>query len=135
MTLQQPRSAEGLAADVAAVLEVVGEDVHGERRHADVDFVTVWTLLSRLGVQGPVGLFVSRQVGGGGVVFAALAACVPRLVAAADAGVQDLLLLLGDFKSAFLRASVGDEESFIGEAGIGGEDGRRGGEWGGAPLS
>lgn len=50
--------------------------MHRECGHADVDFVTVGTLLGQLAVQTPMGLLVPGQVGRGGVVFAALVARV-----------------------------------------------------------
>lgn len=37
VTLEQPRSTEGLAAHVTPVFEVVSEQVHAEGRHADVN--------------------------------------------------------------------------------------------------
>ena len=45
VTLQQPGAGEGLAAHGTLVFEVVGQDVHGECRHGDIDFVTVRALL------------------------------------------------------------------------------------------
>lgn len=86
MTLEEPRPAEGLAAHVALVLEVVGEDVHGQRGHRHVDFVTGGTLAGHLAVQAAVRLLVSAEVGGGGVRLAALVAGV-----AGDAGSSSLL--------------------------------------------
>lgn len=78
MTLKEPRPAEGLAAHVALVLEVVGEDVHGQRRHGHVDFITGGTLAGHLAVQAAVRLLVSAEVGGGGVRLAALVAGMAR---------------------------------------------------------
>lgn len=63
MALEQPRSTEGLAADAAGMLEVVGQYVHGESWHADVDFVAVGAFLGAFAVQRSVGLFVTGQVG------------------------------------------------------------------------
>ena len=77
VALQQPRPAERLAAHVALVLEVVGQQVHGHRRHGNVDFPTCGALLGHLAVYAPVRLLVPAQVGGRGVGFAALAAGVP----------------------------------------------------------
>lgn len=77
VALQQPGPAERFAAHVALVLEVVGQKVHGHRRHWDVDFATRGALLGHLAVYAPVCLLVPAQVGGCGVGFAALAAGVP----------------------------------------------------------
>ena len=41
------------------MVEVVGEDVHGQGGHADVHLVTDMALLSIVGVQAPVCLSVS----------------------------------------------------------------------------
>lgn len=76
VTLQEPRAAEGLAAHVTLVLEVVGEDVHGQRGHGHVHFVTGGTLAGHLAVQAAVRLLVSAEVGGCGVRLPALVAGV-----------------------------------------------------------
>jgi hypothetical protein len=60
--LEQPRSGERLPADVASMVEVVGEDVHGERGHGDVHLVADVTLLGTAGIETPVRLLVPRQV-------------------------------------------------------------------------
>lgn len=78
VTLKEPRPAEGLAAHIALVLEVVGEDVHGQRRHGHVHFITGGTLPGHLAVQAAVRLLVSAEVGGGGVCLSALVAGVAR---------------------------------------------------------
>lgn len=78
VTLKEPRPAEGLAAHVALVLEVVGEDVHGQCWHRHVHFVTGGTLAGHLAVQAAVRLLMSAEVGGGGVCLAALVADVAR---------------------------------------------------------
>lgn len=77
VALQQPRPAERFAAHVALVLEVMGQQVHGHRRHGNVDFPTRGAFLGHLAVYAPVRLLVPAQVGGRGVGFAALAASVP----------------------------------------------------------
>ena len=77
VALQQPGSGESLVADGALVPEVVCEDVHGERWHADVDLGAVGTLLGLLTVEAAVGLLVAGQVGRGGVLLAALATLIP----------------------------------------------------------
>ena len=62
VALKQPRPRESLPTDVALVVEVVGEDVHGESRHGDVHLAADVALLSAAGIQTPVGLLVPRQV-------------------------------------------------------------------------
>ena len=103
VTLQQPGSGEGLPTDVALVVEVVGEDVHGEGGHADVHLPAHPALLGRAGAQAQVGLLVPDhclhylmgsiflllvpgQVAAGGVVLAALRALVLGLVHIEQAG-------------------------------------------------
>lgn len=76
VALQQPRPAERLAAHVALVLEVVGQDVHGQRRHGHVHLPARGTLAGHLAVQAAVRLLVSAEVGRGGVRLAALVAGV-----------------------------------------------------------
>ena len=44
MALEKPGPGEGLATNVALVLEAVGEDVHGQGRHAHVQLVADVTL-------------------------------------------------------------------------------------------
>ena len=92
VALEQPGPREGLPAHVTPVVEVVREDVHGERRHGDVHLATDVALLGVGGVQAPVGLLVSREVGAGGVVLAALGADV--LVLAVHRVVAPVLVLL-----------------------------------------
>ena len=72
MTLQKPRPGESLPTDVALVVEAVGEDVHGQRRHRHVHLAADVTLLGAVGIQAPVRLLVPAQIGTGGVVLAAL---------------------------------------------------------------
>lgn len=116
VTLQEPRAAEGLAAHVTLVLEVVGEDVHGQRWHGHIHFVTGGTLAGHLAVQAAVRLLVSAEVGGCGVRLPALVAGVagtagPLLAGGAAAcGASSVTL-------AFAlppRAPVGDEEGIHG---------------------
>ena len=104
MTLKQPGSGEGLSADIAPVVEVVGEDVHGEGRHGDVHLVADVALLGTAGIETPVSLLVTGEVRTCGVVLAAFGASVPRL-----------LLRHGGFDSRHLfpRASVRSEEGFV----------------------
>jgi len=78
VTLEQPRPAEGFAADVAFVLQVVRQEVHGHGRHGDVDLAAGRAFLGQLAVQAAVGLLVPAQVGRRGVGLAALAAGVAR---------------------------------------------------------
>ncbi len=84
VTLQQPRSREQLAADLALVVELVGQQVHGQGRHAHVGFAAGFTLLGRVRIQTSMSLFVSRQIRGGGVLFAALGAYVVAVFALGD---------------------------------------------------
>jgi len=50
VSLQQPGTTEGFPAHLALVVEVVGEDVHGQGGHADVHLVTDVALLGVVGV-------------------------------------------------------------------------------------
>lgn len=77
VALQKPRAAEGFAAYVTFVLEVVGQQMHGHRRHGNVDFPTRGALLRHLAVYTSVRLLVPAQVGRCGVGLAALGAGVP----------------------------------------------------------
>lgn len=77
VALQEPGPAERLATDVTLVLEVVGEQVHGHRRHGHVHLTTGRALLGQLAVQAPVSLLVPAQVGRRGVCFPALVARMP----------------------------------------------------------
>lgn len=61
--LKQPGPAEGFAAHVTFVLEVVSEDVHGQCRHGHVNLVAAGTFACHLAVKAAVGLLVSAQVG------------------------------------------------------------------------
>ena len=61
--------------------EIVGEEMHGQRRHRDVHFVAMRTLLGAIRVQVAMSLFVARQVGGRGVAFATFVARVSLLLA------------------------------------------------------
>ena len=92
VALEQPRPREGLAAHVAPVVEVVGEDVHGESGHGDVAFATDVALLGVARVEAPVRLLVPREVGAGGIVLAALGADI--LVLAVLWVVASILVLL-----------------------------------------
>ena len=69
VALQQPRPGEHLTAHAATVRQLVGEHVHRQRRHADVRLAAVDTFLRRLRVDATMGLFVSRQVRRGRVLF------------------------------------------------------------------
>ena len=62
VALQQPGPREGFPTDVALVVEVVGEDVHGEGRHAHVHLPAHPALLGRAGAQAQVGLLVSANI-------------------------------------------------------------------------
>ena len=76
VALQEPRPGESFPTEFALVVEVVGEDVHAEGRHADVHLVTDLALLSIVGVKAAVCLSVSGEVAAGGVVFATVSTAV-----------------------------------------------------------
>ena len=76
MALQEPRPGESFPTEFALVVEVVGEDVHAEGRHADVHLVTDVALFSIVRVQAPVGLPVPGEVAAGGVMFATVSTAV-----------------------------------------------------------
>ena len=80
VALQQPRAGESFPTELALVVEVVGEDVHGQGRHADVHLVTDVALFSIVRVQAPVCLPVPGEVAAGGVVLATVSAGVLRLL-------------------------------------------------------
>jgi len=77
--LQQPRPREGFAADVALVVEVVGEHVHAEGRHAHVHLVADLAFLRVPRVERPVSLAVSGQVRGSCIVLPAFGTGILRL--------------------------------------------------------
>jgi len=60
VTLQQPGSREHLAANAAAVGELVREHVHRQGGHADVRLAAVNALFGRFGVEATVRLLVPR---------------------------------------------------------------------------
>lgn len=72
VALQEPGSAEGFATHCALVLQVMGQHVHGQRRHRHVHLVAGGALPGLLAVQAAVSLLVSAQIGGCGVRLAAL---------------------------------------------------------------
>lgn len=76
VSLQQPRPAEGLAAHGTLVFEVVGQQVHRQRRHGDVGLAARRALARQLAIQAAVRLLVPAEVGGGGVGLAAFGAGV-----------------------------------------------------------
>ena len=80
MALQQPGPGESFTTELTLVVEVVGEDVHGEGRHADVHLVADVALLSVVGVQAPVGLSVPGEVTASGVVLPTVGTRVLRLL-------------------------------------------------------
>ena len=80
MALQQPRPGESFATKLALVVEVVGQDVHGEGGHADVHLAADVTLLGVGRVQAPVSLSVSAQVTACRVVFPTISARVLGLL-------------------------------------------------------
>ena len=74
VALQQPRPGESFSTDITLVVEVVGEHMHAEGRHADVHLVADVALLGVLRVEGAVCLPVAGQVAGSSVVLSTLRA-------------------------------------------------------------
>lgn len=72
VALQEPGSAEGLAAYSALMLQVVGQHVHGQSWHGHIQLVAGWTLPGLLTVQTTVRLLVSAQIRGCGIRLATL---------------------------------------------------------------
>ena len=72
MALKEPRSRKSFAAHVALVVEVVGEDVHGQGRHADIHLVADVALLGIGRIQSPVSLLMPRQVAASSIILSAL---------------------------------------------------------------
>lgn len=125
VALQEPGPAEGLAAHLALVLQVMSEHVHGKGWHRHVHFVAGGALPGLLAVQTTVSLLVSAQVGRGGVGLAALAAHVapPGLPFGRAAVCRARPLAAVRLVASLARmplagspagASVGDEESVDG---------------------
>lgn len=79
------------------------QQVHRQRRHADVGLPARHALFGRLGIQTPVGLLVPGEVRGGRVLFPALGASVPRFLVG-DVGAHRFVF----------RATVAHEEGFVG---------------------
>ena len=80
VALQQPRPGESFATKLALVVEVVGQDVHGEGGHADVHLAADVTLLGVGRVQAAVSLSVSAQVTAGRVMLPTVSARVLGLL-------------------------------------------------------
>ena len=74
VALQQPRPGESFSTDITLVVEVVGEHMHAEGRHADVHLVADVALLGVPRVEGAVCLPVAGQVAGSSVVLSTLRA-------------------------------------------------------------
>ena len=72
VALQQPRPGEPLPAHPALVGQVVGEDVHLQGGHGDVEFVADWTGLGRLRAERLVSLAVAGQVAARGEMLPAV---------------------------------------------------------------
>ena len=72
VALKEPRPRERLTTDIALVIQIVGEDVHGEGRHRDVHLVANVALFGAVGIERAVGLLMTRQVGAGGIVLTTL---------------------------------------------------------------
>jgi len=79
MSAKKPRPRERLVARRAAILEVVGEEVHGQRRHRDIDLATVRTRPGVFPVDAAVGLFVTGQIRRRGVASVTFITRVLRL--------------------------------------------------------
>lgn len=95
VTAQQPRPRERLVADRAAVLQVVRQQVHRQRRHADVQLAAVRTRPGVLAVDAAVGLLVTRQVRRRRVAAVALVAREPNdAVTAPAASVGNAVVLV-----------------------------------------
>lgn len=69
VALEKPWPRERLTADLAFVLQVMGEDVHRQRRHRNVYLITCRALLGQLRVGTSMGLLVSRQIRRRGIVL------------------------------------------------------------------
>ena len=82
VALKQPGPGEGFATDVASMAQVVGQDMHSQGGHRDVDFVACGTLFGQLRVDAAVGLLVTGEVGGRCIIFAAFGARIARSVLA-----------------------------------------------------
>ena len=80
MPLEQPGPGESFATKFTLVIEVVGEDVHGEGRHADVHLAADVALLRVGRVEAAVSLPVAGEVAAGGVVLATVGTRVLRLL-------------------------------------------------------
>ena len=80
MTLQQPRPGESFATKFTLVVEVVGEDVHGEGGHADIHLAADVTLLCICRVKAAVCLPVSGEVTACGIMLPTVCACVLGLL-------------------------------------------------------
>lgn len=62
MALQQPRPRKQLAAHIAAVRQLVRQNVHGQRGHRDVRLAAHVALFGRLRVKAAVCLLVPGQI-------------------------------------------------------------------------
>lgn len=80
MTLEQPGPGESFATKLTLVVEVVGENVHGEGGHADVHLAADVTLLGVGRVQAPVSLSVAREVTAGRVMLPTICTSVLGLL-------------------------------------------------------
>ena len=76
VALQQPGPGKALATQLALVLQLMCQHVHGKSWHGHVYLVALLTGLGSLAVHTPVRLFVSRQIRTGRVLLATLIAFV-----------------------------------------------------------
>ena len=101
MTLQQPGPGESFPTELALVVEVVSEDVHGEGWHGDVHLPADMALFSVAGVQRPMGLFVPAEVRTGCIVFPTL-----RTAVMATNGIDRLCTLILKNDKFYFKISV-----------------------------
>lgn len=96
VALKQPRSGETLPAILTLASLVVSPHVHGKCRHADVEFVAVWTSPC-LFVRGTsMGLSVPREVTGSAVPFSTVRAFVLVMFSRGDGFAFNMRSLLND---------------------------------------
>lgn len=89
--------------------KLVCEHMHCQGRHADIRLAAVDALLCRLRVQASVCLLVSREVGRGGVLFAAFGASELGSV-----GLDGLFFRDRGVAGTPLAAAIRDEEGLVG---------------------
>ena len=80
MPLEQPGPGESFATKFTLVVEVMGEDVHGEGGHADIHLAADVTLLGIGRVEAAVSLPVAREVAAGCIMFPTICTSVLGLL-------------------------------------------------------